>query len=167
MNKCTNDRGTQWFHGSPEKLETLFEGSMITPYKEVARAFSHKPSCISASDGYGVVKHNGSLPGYLYIVAEDLQKQDLALLPGTDNTHWQINRELRVELVEHVPIIEAELLTEQAVEGISPGFWSSHDYEAVRELHSRGLSRVEIARRLKLDSGSVDKYVKAAEEPPD
>jgi len=103
----------QWFHGSPEKLETLCEGSWVTPYKNFARAFSHKPSCISADDDFKEVKHNGTLPGYLYTIAEAVRDDDLTLLSGTDSTHWQTNRELNIKLVAEVPILESELLTEQ------------------------------------------------------
>jgi len=35
---------TTWYHGSPLKLETLAEGSTVTPAIELAKAFSHKPS---------------------------------------------------------------------------------------------------------------------------
>jgi hypothetical protein len=105
-----------WFHGSPEKLDVLLTGSWVTPYKELARAFSHKPSCISASDDFQEVKHNGKLPGYLYIVAEDVQDKDLTLLPDTDETHWQTGRNLKVEMVADVPVIKDELLTKQELE---------------------------------------------------
>jgi len=154
VSKGTSVQGGQWFHGSPEKLEKILAGSWVTPYKEVARAFSHKPSCISASDDFREIKHNGTLPGYLYIVAEDVRDQDLTLLPGTDDTHWQTRRELRIEWVEDVPILEAELLTEQELEdlqrmypgaGSGTGYWSSRDCEAVNELNIRGLSNAEIA----------------------
>lgn len=115
-----------WFHGSPEKFDTLLKGSWVTPYKELARAFSHRPSRICSADNDCVkVKHNGTLPGYLYIIAEEINERDLTLLPNTDETHWQTNRDLKVELVENVPVLDAELITEQEIEELRrkyPGF---------------------------------------------
>lgn len=129
----SNSTSRQWFHGSPAKLETLLKGSWVTPYKELARAFSHKPSCISASgDDFSEVKHNGILPGYLYIVAEDARDQDLTILPGTDGTHWETNRELRVELVADVPILETELITEQESEELRRELGTGTGYKSYR-----------------------------------
>ena len=33
-----------WYHGSNKKIEILREGSTITQWKELAEAFSHRPS---------------------------------------------------------------------------------------------------------------------------
>lgn len=112
MNKDSDNQDKIWFHGSPEKIETLLKGSWVTPYRELARAFSHKPSCICGND-FAKIKHNGKLPGYLYVIAEKVQDQDLTLLPNTDNTHWQTNREIKVELLEDVPILKDELITDE------------------------------------------------------
>jgi len=110
-----SDRSAPWYHGSPHRLTTIRQGSWITPSKEIASAFSHRPTLISISDDHKTVKHNGTLPGFLYRVAEEIRPQDVTLLPGTDQTHWSTNRELSVTLVEQAPLLESEILTEEDI----------------------------------------------------
>ncbi len=120
-----------WFHGSPEELSTLRAGSWVTPFREYAKAFSHKPTRVSASgDDVNNVRHDGKVPGFLYVVAEPLADQDLEELPGTDQTHWQTTRVLKVRLVEKVPLVETEMLSEAESAEFSKnypgtGFWST------------------------------------------
>lgn len=60
-----------YYHGSPLILEYLNAGCDITPCKELAEAFSHKPTDISIHSK--VIKHNGIQKGYLYIVDEKIE----------------------------------------------------------------------------------------------
>ena len=46
-----------WYHGSPYELTTIRKGSTITPNIDLARVFSHKPSCVSIEDNE-LIKHN-------------------------------------------------------------------------------------------------------------
>ena len=57
MEHC--DYSTPWYHGSPEKLRVLRKGSWVTQFKEMAKAFSHRPSLISLDDDCQAVKHDG------------------------------------------------------------------------------------------------------------
>ena len=120
-----------WYHGSPFELTMLSKGSVVTPFEEVAKAFSHKPPMVSMSDDYSIVKHNGKLPGFLYLLT-DAAPGDVLEMPGTDSTHWVIQRDLRVELLAELPVSDPPLLTEEeTVEmGKDPhGFTSRKNHE--------------------------------------
>ena len=86
--------------GSPQQLTFLHRGSMVTPFKAVAKAFSHKPSIVSIPDGMDSVKHDGEVPGHLYEVAEHLGPDDLvnfqalATLTGSSSATcgWRLSR---------------------------------------------------------------------------
>ncbi len=56
-----------WYHGSNKRFELLREGSTVTQWKELAEAFSHKPSLLCYEDD-GSITHNGTEKGYLYVV---------------------------------------------------------------------------------------------------
>ena len=120
-----------WFHGSPEKLTMLRTGSWVTPFKELAKAFSHKPACISVSDDdFRNVRHDGKIPGYLYVVSEPLSNGDLRELEGTDQSHWETARTLKIRFVSDVPLVDSEMLTETEIAELAkkhrgPGYWSS------------------------------------------
>ncbi|HOJ80350.1 MAG TPA: hypothetical protein PLG72_05825 [Clostridiales bacterium] len=43
-----------WYHGSNKVFEVLEEGSTITQWKELAEAFSHKPSILAIDDDYSI-----------------------------------------------------------------------------------------------------------------
>ena len=49
MNLTINPTGT-WYHGSNMEFTTLKEGSTITQWKELAEAFSHKPTQLGYED---------------------------------------------------------------------------------------------------------------------
>lgn len=76
-----------WFHGSPAKLTTLKPGSSITPFIEVAKAYSHKPKhlVLSLSENsesgntHVEVKHDGVKYGYLYEVMISNPRQEMRL----------------------------------------------------------------------------------------
>ena len=104
-----------WYHGSPERLDVLRNGSWVTPFKEVAKAFSHKPSLMSIADGCVAARHNGTVPGLLYVVSEEAGAEDLTCLPGTDQTHWQTQRDLQVRLVAELPVDDPPQLSEEEI----------------------------------------------------
>ena len=109
MENC--DYNAPWYHGSPDRLTVLRAGSWVTHFKEVAKAFSHKPPLISLDYDCQVVKHNGQLPGFLYKVAERISAEDVTYLRDTAQTHWQTSRDLRIELVAELPVTDPPLLT--------------------------------------------------------
>ena len=103
----------------------------MTPFKELAKAFSHKPTCISISDDdFLKVRHDGKINGYLYVISEPLSNEDLRELEGTDQSHWETTRELEIKLVSDVPLLDSELLTEPELAALSKrhsgsGYWST------------------------------------------
>lgn len=107
-------RDGPWYHGSPEELTFLIKGSMVTPFEAVAKAFSHRPSILTFPDDIDSVKHDGQVPGRLYVVSEVVGPEDVRELPGTGHTHWEIQRDLRVDLVGEVPVSDPpQLLGEE------------------------------------------------------
>ena len=60
-----------WYHGSNMVFSEMKKGSTITQWKELAEAFSHKPSLLSYDDN-GTIYHNGTEKGYLYIIDEPI-----------------------------------------------------------------------------------------------
>lgn len=60
-----------WYHGSNKLFYELKCGSTITQWKELAEAFSHKPTTLFYDDN-GVINHNGLEKGYLYIIDEPI-----------------------------------------------------------------------------------------------
>lgn len=61
-----------WYHGSNKVFEVLKEGSTITQWKELAEAFSHKPTILAIDDDKSIF-HNGKEYGYLYVVDEPIE----------------------------------------------------------------------------------------------
>jgi hypothetical protein len=104
-----------WYHGSPLKLTTIREGSTITQKRELARIFSHKPTLVSVSDN-GQIKHNGTTPGYLYTVADEIQCADVVPHPRTTmalGDEWLTTRELHLQLLCSTEPVPEEQLTEE------------------------------------------------------
>lgn len=90
-----------WYHGSPLELTTLLAGSTITQRRDLAWVFSHKPTIVSFEDD-GRIKHNGTLPGYLYIIDEEIAPEDVEAHPRTTmgpDDEWLTYRELRLRLL--------------------------------------------------------------------
>ena len=56
-----------WYHGSNMIFSELRTGSTVTQWRELAEAFSHKPSGLGYDDD-GVITHNGTEKGYLYVI---------------------------------------------------------------------------------------------------
>ena len=104
-----------WYHGSPLRLSVLQKGSTITQKMGLARVFSHKPSIVSVSDE-GIIRHNGTLPGYLYIVSEEVDPEDVVPHPHStmqEGDEWVTTRDLAVHLMAVTEIIPGELLTDE------------------------------------------------------
>jgi hypothetical protein len=108
------DQDKPWYHGSPLKLEVLREGSTMTQWQELARVFSHKPAVVCISDDRRI-RHNGTLPGYLYEIVEPVGSEDVIPHPRTTmepGDEWLTARDLRLRLIgETVPLPE-ELLSD-------------------------------------------------------
>ena len=106
-----------WYHGSQQELTTLRVGSSITQDKTVAKAFSHRPSMLSMSEG-GTVKHDGVTSGYLYTVADEIGPDDVYPHPHPVNAtrwEWLTNRELKLKLIEQTVVTDQERLTDQEI----------------------------------------------------
>jgi hypothetical protein len=117
----TWDFSQPWYHGSPHLLDTLLPGSTITQDEALARVFSHKPGIVCLEDDPAVLargvprlRHNGSLPGLLYLIAERLSERDIyphprsSLPPGLE---WLTSRPLKLRLVGPVQPVPGEFLT--------------------------------------------------------
>lgn len=103
-----------WYHGSPLELSTLRSGSTITQKRELARIFSHKPTIVSLSDD-GQIKHNGTVPGYLYFITDEINPEDVLPHPQStmsDGDEWITTRELRLQLFCTTEVVPSEQLTE-------------------------------------------------------
>ena len=97
----SNKQGKVWYHGSPLALTVLKKGSSITKNKNLAIAFSHKPTLLSV-DLNGNIEHNGELSGYLYTIDEGLSSQDIYVheaCQNNDNWEWITTRDLKLKLV--------------------------------------------------------------------
>lgn len=116
MYDMTNwDYSKTWYHGSPYKLTTIRATSTITQDKHLATVFSHKPTLVSISED-GKIKHNGTMPGFLYYISESIQAEDVAPHPHSVMEYgqeWLTNRELSVTLIGPTQIVEDERLTEK------------------------------------------------------
>lgn len=103
-----------WYHGSPHQLTILRQGSTITQKQELARIFSHKPTVVSVADD-GQIKHNGTKPGFLYIIVDDVLPSDVVPHPHTTmgaGDEWLTTRELQLHLLCSTEIIVSEQLTD-------------------------------------------------------
>ncbi len=108
------DTQQAWYHGSPLQLTVLRQGSTITQKRELARVFSHKPTVVQVDDD-GQVKHNGTKPGFLYIIAEDIQPGDIVPHPRTTmepGDEWLTTREMALQLIGSTEIDAREQFTE-------------------------------------------------------
>ena len=106
-----------WYHGSPLELTVLRAGSTITQKRELARVFSHKPALVEIADD-GQSRHNGSLPGFLYAIAEEVRPQDVVAHPRTTmeaGDEWLTTRELHLRLLCVTQVVASECLTDEDV----------------------------------------------------
>ena len=102
-----------WYHGTPLALDVLAQGSTVTRWRALAEAFSHKPAVLCIEDD-GSILHNGSLPGHLYRIAEEVQiGRDLIQHPRTtmdEGLEFLTERPLRLEYLCDVPVPDAAAL---------------------------------------------------------
>ena len=91
-----------WYHGSSEIFSELKANSTITQWKELAEAFSHQPSALWYDDN-GVISHNGTEKGYLYIIDEPVTVGlDIYQHPRTtmdENDELLTRRPLKVRMI--------------------------------------------------------------------
>lgn len=71
-----------WYHGSNVLFSELRTNSTITQWKKLAEAFSHQPSNLEY-DNNGVISHNGVEKGYLYMIDETIDRNDIYQHPRT------------------------------------------------------------------------------------
>jgi|LFRM01.1.fsa_nt_gb hypothetical protein len=102
-----------WYHGSNKVFEVLEEGSTITQWKELAEAFSHKPSILAIDDDFSIY-HNGKEYGYLYVVDEPVEiGKDIYAHPGTTmdkNLEFLTKRKIKVKMIADVGLPNEEHL---------------------------------------------------------
>ena len=93
-----------WYHGSNQIFSELRAGSTITQWKELAEAFSHKPTILGYDDD-GSIFHNGTEEGYLYIIDEPVTVgEDIYQHPNTTmdkNAEFLTRRPLKVRQVSN------------------------------------------------------------------
>lgn len=91
-----------WYHGSDKLFSELRSNSTITQWKELAEAFSHRPTALGYDDD-GVISHNGAEKGYLYIIDEPVDFQnDICPHPRTsmdENAEFLTKRPLKVKMI--------------------------------------------------------------------
>ena len=94
-----------WYHGSSCLFAELRADSTITQWKALAEAFSHQPSQLAYDDD-GVIVHNGSEKGYLYIIDEPIVVGvDIYPHPRTtmdENAEFLTKRALKVKLISEL-----------------------------------------------------------------
>lgn len=94
--------GGAWYHGSNTLFTKLRTGSTITQWRALAEAFAHKPAILGYDDD-GVITHNGTEKGYLYIIDEPIEiGKDIYQHPRTamdENAEFLTTRPLTVRLI--------------------------------------------------------------------
>jgi hypothetical protein len=99
-NKIDDNTSTIWYHGSPNKLEYLKQGSSITRNKKLAIAFSYKPSYVSVNND-GSIDHDGNKKGYLYKINEEINYNDIKKHPSClDDDPWEYKTERNLRIIE-------------------------------------------------------------------
>lgn len=92
-----------WYHGSNVIFDVLKEGSTITQWKELAEAFSHRPTLLEYDDD-GTITHNGTEKGFLFVIDEPITVDiDIVQHPRTTmdkNAEFLTRRPLKVKLVK-------------------------------------------------------------------
>lgn len=101
-----------WYHGSNKIFGFLNKGSTITQWKELAEAFSHKPSMLVVDDDNRIY-HNGNDYGYLYIIDEPVEiGKDIYAHPRTTmdkGLEFLTKRKLKVKMIAEVGLPDEEL----------------------------------------------------------
>ena len=103
--KLTIDPEGTWYHGSNKIFTELRENSTVTQWRELAEAFSHKPTGLGYDDD-GTIIHNGTEKGYLYIIDEPVTVgEDVYQHPRTtmdENAEFLTKRPLKVKLIREL-----------------------------------------------------------------
>ena len=103
--KLTIDPEGTWYHGSNKIFTELRENSTVTQWRELAEAFSHKPTGLRYDDD-GRIIHNGTEKGYLYIIDEPVTVgTDVYQHPRTTmdaNAEFLTKRPLKVKLIREL-----------------------------------------------------------------
>ena len=122
---CYSDDGSPWYHGSQQRLTRLRAGSSITQNRDVAKAFSHRPSHVTMSqsgeDKEWSVLHDGATPGYLYAVSEEVRSGDVRPHPHPVNVsrwEWLTNRDLKLRFIEETNVTDEKRLTDEEIAGM-------------------------------------------------
>ncbi len=117
MQFTINPQGS-WYHGSNKVFDVLKEGSTITQWRQLAEAFSHKPTILAIDDD-NTIFHNGKEYGYLYIIDEPIEiDKDIYAHPNTTmdkGLEFLTKRKLKVKMVEEIglPNEEQQRLSEE------------------------------------------------------
>lgn len=117
MQFTINPQGS-WYHGSNKVFDVLIEGSTITQWRQLAEAFSHKPTILAIDDD-NTIFHNGKEYGYLYIIDEPIEiDKDIYAHPNTTmdkGLEFLTKRKLKVKMVEEIglPNEEQQRLSEE------------------------------------------------------
>ena len=117
MQFTINPQGS-WYHGSNKVFDVLKEGSTITQWRQLAEAFSHKPTILAIDDD-NTIFHNGKEYGYLYIIDEPIEiDKDIYAHPNTTmdkGLEFLTKRKLNVKMVEEIglPNEEQQRLSEE------------------------------------------------------
>ena len=118
------DFSQTWYHGSQHVLTELRVGSSITQNRNLAKAFSYRPSLVSMSDGgeslsdRSRVKHDGVTPGFLFTVSEAIGPEDIYPHPhpaNADGWEWLTRRELKLKFIEKTIVSDHERLTDKDI----------------------------------------------------
>ena len=103
--KLTIDPEGTWYHGSNQIFTELRENSTVTQWRELAEAFSHRPTGLGYDDD-GRIIHNGTEKGYLYIIDEPVTVgEDVYQHPRTtmdENAEFLTKRPLKVKLIREL-----------------------------------------------------------------
>lgn len=123
MDKASWDFTKPWYHGSPKVLDVLRVGSTITQDRELARVFSHKPTLVSVEDvgESRQIRHNGTEPGFLYRIAEEIASEDVTPHPRSAiefGKEWLTGRLFRLTLVGPTRPVREEMLTSEEIEAL-------------------------------------------------
>jgi hypothetical protein len=123
MDKASWDFTKPWYHGSPRALDVLRVESTITQDRELARVFSHKPTLVSVDDAGETwqIRHNGTEPGFLYRIAEEIAAEDVTPHPRSAmefGKEWLTGRPLRLALIGPTQPVREEMLTSEEIEAL-------------------------------------------------
>ena len=95
-----------WYHGSDRVFTVLRANSTVTQWRELAEAFSHRPTRLSYDDD-GAIRHNGTAEGILYVLDEAVSVGiDLIPHPRTtmnENAEFLTTRPLKVKMICELP----------------------------------------------------------------